>query len=213
MRYEKQSKSVLVTAPEGESCLSNKAAPHTTSRQEKLTDMGNGGADIILADPPWTFSSNSKQRPGRNPRRHYPCMTDEEISELPVGRWAADRSILLMWTTAPMLARSMAIPPAWGFQKYVTNLVWIKDRIGLGFWARNRHEIVLIYTRGGFPCPRPAPFPDSVIEGQQREHSRKPDALHAAIDRVWPDARKLELFAREQREGWSSWGNETGKFG
>ncbi|EYD71787.1 MT-A70 family methyltransferase [Limimaricola hongkongensis] len=170
-----------------------------------------GPFDIILADPPWRFASNSEAKPGRNPRRHYPCMRDEEICALPVARWAAPAALLLMWTTSPMLDRSMAIPRAWGF-RYVSSLVWTKDRIGTGYWARNRHELVLICKRGRFDCPRPAPFADSVISGQQREHSRKPDALHAQIDAAWPEARKLELFARQERPGWTAWGNDTARF-
>jgi N6-adenosine-specific RNA methylase IME4 len=111
-----------------------------------------------------------------------------------------------------MLARSIHIPRAWGF-RYVSQLVWVKERIATGYWARNRHEIVMLYKRGAFPCMRPAPFPDSVIDGQQREHSRKPDALHKMIDAAWPDAKKLEMFSREDRPGWDHWGHETGKFG
>lgn len=170
-----------------------------------------GPYDIILADPPWKFSSNSAKKPGRNPMRHYPCMVDSEIAAMPVRDIAARDSLLLMWTTAPMLERSLDILPAWGF-RYVSQLVWVKDRIGTGFWVRNRHEVVLIGKRGKFPCQRPAPFADSVIEGQQREHSRKPDALHRQIGAAWPEARKVELFAREERPGWDVWGNETGKF-
>lgn len=170
-----------------------------------------GPFDIILADPPWRFASNSETKPSRNAMRHYPCMRDAEISALPVADWAAPAALLLMWTTSPMLERSMAIPRAWGF-RYVSSLVWTKDRIGTGYWARNRHELVLICKRGRFDCPRPAPFADSVISGQQREHSRKPDALHAQVDAAWPDARKLELFARQARPGWTAWGNETDRF-
>lgn len=167
------------------------------------------GFDIIVADPPWKFASNSKEKPGRNAMRHYPCMTDQELCDMDIP--AAKDALLFMWTTAPMLARSLPVLTAWGF-KYVSQLVWIKQRIGTGFWARNRHEVVLIGKRGKFPCPRPAPFPDSVIEGQQREHSRKPDALQDAIDAAWPDANKLEMFARQGRHGWSLSGNEVGKF-
>ncbi|WP_069086725.1 MT-A70 family methyltransferase [Mameliella alba] len=166
---------------------------------------------IIVADPPWRFSSNSKSRPGRNAIRHYPCMTDAEICALPVKDWSDSAALLFMWTTAPMLARAMPVLPAWGFS-YVSQIVWVKDRIGTGFWARNRHEIVLIGKRGKFPCPRPAPFSDSVITGQQREHSRKPDALQDQIDSAWPEARRLEMFARRQRAGWDAWGNDTKRF-
>lgn len=170
-----------------------------------------GSYDIIAADPPWKFASNSAARPGRNAMRHYPCMTDAEICALPVADWAARDALLLMWTTAPMLERSLAVPKAWGF-RYVSQLVWVKDRVGTGFWVRNRHELVLVCRRGGFACPRPAPFADSVLSGGQREHSRKPDDLQDIVDRVWPGLRKLEMFARRERAGWSSWGNDTGRF-
>lgn len=167
--------------------------------------------DIILADPPWKFASNSAAKPGRNAMRHYDCMTDAEICGLPVKAWSADNALLFMWTTAPMLERSLAVPRAWGF-RYKSQLVWVKDRAGTGFWARNRHEIVLICRRGKFPCPKPAPFADSVIEGEQRQHSRKPDGLQDMIDAVWPGARKLEMFARQMRPGWGAFGNEVTKF-
>ena len=164
--------------------------------------------DIIRADPAWRFASNSKAKPGRNAMRHYPCMKDSEIAALPVKDWAARDALLFMWTTAPMLARSMPILDAWGF-KYVSQLVWVKSRIATGFWARNRHEIVLIAKRGKFPCPKPAPFPDSVIEAPTMRHSQKPEALQDRVDAVWPTARKLEMFARRDRAGWDLWGNES----
>jgi N6-adenosine-specific RNA methylase IME4 len=172
-----------------------------------------GPFSIILADPPWRFTSNSEAKPGRNARRHYPCMTDAEIAALPVRDVAAGDALVLMWTTAPMLARSMPIMSAWGF-RYVSQLVWVKHAIGTGFWARNRHEIVLIGKRGRFACPRPAPFGDSVIVADRREHSRKPDSLHAMVESVlaWRDLPKVELFARAPRAGWTAWGNETDRF-
>jgi N6-adenosine-specific RNA methylase IME4 len=170
-----------------------------------------GTYDIIYADPPWKFASNSVAKPGRNAMRHYPCMTDAEICALPVIDHAARASLLLMWTTAPMLVRSLEILPAWGFT-YKSQLVWVKDRIGTGFWVRNRHEILIIGRRGKFPCPRPAPFSDSVINGGQREHSRKPPCVYEMIEATWPDARKVELFARYDRRGWASFGTEIHKF-
>lgn len=170
-----------------------------------------GPFDIMVIDPPWRFSSNSADKPGRNAMRHYPCMSDAEIAALPIRQIMARDSLLLMWVTAPMLERAMAIPPRWGFS-YRSQLVWPKRKIGTGFWVRNRHEPVLLYRRGNFPCPRPAPFPDSIISGDQREHSRKPESLQDQIDRAWPDARKVEMFGRRERAGWSVIGNEVGKF-
>lgn len=167
--------------------------------------------DIILADPPWRFASNSDARPGRNARRHYPCMKPEEIAELPVGDLAGDAALLLLWVTVPHLPTGLQVMDAWGFG-YVSGLVWCKSRIATGFWVRNRHELLLLGKRGRFPCPRPAPFGDSVIEAPQREHSRKPTHVHEMVEKAWPMARRVELFARARRPGWDVWGDEVDKF-
>jgi len=173
--------------------------------------LPEGPFDIIYADPAWRFASNSEARPGRNPRRHYPTMTLDQLARLPVSSIAAQSALLLMWVTVPFAHRGEDVMRAWGFE-YKSQVVWIKDRIGTGYWARNRHEPLLIGTRGRFPCPKPVLFPDSVIFGQQREHSRKPDQVIETLDARFPHMRKLELFARQKRRGWSVWGNETEKF-
>jgi N6-adenosine-specific RNA methylase IME4 len=170
-----------------------------------------GGWQCILADPPWHFASNSKAKPGRNAMRHYPTMTVPEIAAMPVRDLAAKDAILFLWITVPFSHHADAVIRAWGF-KPKSQVVWIKDRIGTGYWARNRHELLHIATRGKFPCPKPALFRDSVIIGQQRKHSRKPDAVHDTIDARLPNLRKLELFARQPRPNWTVWGNDTQKF-
>lgn len=173
----------------------------------------SGPFSICISDPPWRFASNSRAKPGRNPMRHYDCMTVEEIAAMPVRDLFEKDALLLMWTTAPFAARTFEVISAWGFE-YVSQFTWPKDKAGTGFWIRNQHEIVYLCKRGKFPCPKPAPFASSIISGAQREHSRKPDSLHTQIDAqpAWQGLRKLEMFAREPRAGWTVWGNETDKF-
>lgn len=167
--------------------------------------------ELIVSDPPWNFSGNSLSRPGRNARRHYRCMPVSEILALPVGEWAAANSVLYLWVTSPFLEHGLSVLRAWGFT-YKSSFVWVKDRIGTGYWARNRHEMVLIGRRGTFPTPAPAHRRDSVISGQQREHSRKPDALYDHLEAAYPDARKLDMFSRQFRHGWEQFGDEINKF-
>lgn len=138
--------------------------------------------------------------------RHYQCVPLDEMATWSVP--AAPNSLMFMWATAPMTPHALYLLQAWGF-RYVSQMVWTKSRIGTGFWVRNRHELVLIGKRGKFPCPRPAPFADSVIEAPTGRHSEKPEALQDIIDSTWPEARKLEMFARRQRPGWSHHGNEV----
>ena len=180
-------------------------------RAEFATLSASGPFSVILADPPWLFTSNSDAKPGRNARGHYPCMPLRDIAQMPVPSIAARDALLLLWVTVPFAMQAQDIISGWGF-RYVSQVVWIKDRIGLGHWARNRHELLLIAKSGQFACPAPALFPDSVICGQQREHSRKPDAVHAVVDARLGHLRRVELFARQQRPGWASWGNEPDRF-
>ena len=141
--------------------------------------------------------------------RHYECMELDEIKALRPD--ASKDALLYLWVTSPFLAEGIDVVSQWGFT-YKSSLVWVKDRIGMGYWARNRHEIVLIGRRGRFPLPPACPHADSVLSGGQREHSRKPETLQDQIDASWPEARKLEMFARRPRAGWDTWGNETAKF-
>ena len=85
----------------------------------------------------------------------------------------------------------------------------MKDKIGLGFFIRGQHELLLIATRGDMPSPLPANRPPSVIAAPRREHSRKPDEAYELIEGMYPELPKIELFARSTREGWAAWGNEV----
>lgn len=171
----------------------------------------DGGWSVVLADPPWAFSSNSEARPGRNARRHYPTMPVEEIAALPVREVVAASALLLLWVTVPFRHRADEVVRSWGFRSK-SEVVWVKSRIATGYWARNRHETLVIATRGRFPCPRPALFPDSVIAAPTREHSRKPEEVQDILDDRLGSERRLEMFARRQRPGWATWGNDTGRF-
>lgn len=176
-----------------------------------MFDFAGQDFDVILADPPWSFSGNSAARPGRNVRRHYATMTVAEVAAMPVREIAAPRALLLLWITVPHEHRANEVIEAWGVRAK-SRLVWDKRQIGTGYWARNQHEPLIVATRGRFPCPRPALFPTSIIPGERREHSRKPEWVQDVVDARMPDARRIELFARRQREGWTCWGNDADRF-
>lgn len=171
-----------------------------------------GPFDVIVADPPWRFASNSDAKPGRNARRHYDTLQLPDIQALPVAGWAADDAVLFLWVTVPHLEQAFSVIRAWGFA-YKSNICWDKQRIGTGYWTRNEHEHVLIARRGKWPTPPAHLRRGSVIRGGRREHSRKPDELQDWIDATWPEARRLEMFARQRRLGWTAWGKEVEKYG
>ena len=164
--------------------------------------LPSGPFELIYADPPWQLGNPD----GLNaPENHYPTIALEEICALQVP--AADDCLLLLWAVNCLLPEALSVIEAWGFT-YKTNLVWVKPSIGLGNWLRNRHELLLLATRGRFSLPDPDLRPDSVLEAARGRHSQKPDSVYELIERAWPQAAKLELFARQARPGWAAWGNE-----
>lgn len=164
--------------------------------------------DIVVADPPW--KDDFGRTCSRATERHYETMSLEDICNYDVP--AANSALLFLWATAPMLAKALHVMTQWGFE-YRTNLVWDKGVAGTGKWARGRHEHVLLGRRGGYPAPMQGipgrKLPESVIVAPRRAHSQKPEALQDMIERVYPDQRYLELFARRERLGWTTLGNEV----
>ena len=164
---------------------------------------------VIYADPPWHFEVyNEESRIECAAGNHYPTMTLDEICALPVPHLATDAAVLFLWTTLPHLEEALQVVTAWGFA-YKSNVVWVKDQIGLGYLVRNQHELLLIATHGDIPTPLPAQRPASVIHAPRREHSRKPDEAYELIEAMYPELPKIELFARSRRSGWAAWGNQA----
>ncbi len=162
---------------------------------------------VVYADPPWRYEHSMTDN--RKIENQYPTMTLEEICNLPVGDIAAPDAVLLLWTTSPKLAESMDVINAWGFV-YRTCIVWDKERIGMGYYARQQHELLLIASRGSIPVPEPENRPASVIRlKRDNEHSAKPHEFYTLIERMYPEYDRIELFARNNRDGWAAWGNQA----
>jgi N6-adenosine-specific RNA methylase IME4 len=174
--------------------------------QKKPTPpLPDGVYDLLYVDPPWRYDfAESPDR--REVENHYPTMDLDEIKALELP--AADDAILFMWTTSPKLAEAFEVLEAWEFE-YRTCMVWVKDRIGMGYYARQRHELLLIAKRGSLPVPDEANRPDSVIEAPRGVHSAKPEQVYELLEAMYPDASRVEMFARSLRPGWESWGNEV----
>lgn len=162
-----------------------------------------GVFDVLYADPPWRYEHSVDKN--RSIENQYRTLTLPEICALEPP--AATDAVLYLWATNPKLQEALTVVEAWGFT-YVTNMVWVKDKIGMGYHARQRHELLLIATKGTPGTPAAADRPDSVIEAPRGRHSAKPRKVYDLIERAWPNGRYLELFARNDRAGWGSWGNE-----
>ncbi len=162
--------------------------------------------DVILADPPWKYAFSVSDN--RKVENHYPTMSVEELLKLEVP--VAEDSVLFLWVTVPKLKEGLKVLEGWGFE-YKTGMVWVKDRIGMGYYVRNQHELLLIGTKGNIGVPLPENRSSSVIHAPRTKHSAKPDEIYNKIEKMYPGRKYLELFARKRKEGWNTWGNEAGQ--
>lgn len=176
-----------------------------------------------MADPPWTFRNFSTKGEGRNAISHYDCMTIEEIKSVPVPEFAARDCALFLWVTDPFLPRAFELIGAWGFEYKTVAFYWAKlnkkadvSRLteksfftGLGYWTRANVEQCLLATKG--KPTRQARDVRRLIVDHRREHSRKPDEAYARVERL-ARGPYLDLFARESRRHWLTWGDQTALF-
>lgn len=162
----------------------------------------------IVGDPPWALEWNANIGVGRSGRAGlpYPSMTQEAICGLDVASMAEDAAHLWLWTTATFLWDTPRVALSWGFRPTYT-IVWAKNGLGVGGRFRHTVEYLLFCERGAqLPITR-RDLPTHFI-WPKGEHSQKPDAFYDLVESVSPGP-YLEMFARRQRLGWDTWGNEA----
>jgi len=184
--------------------------PDTTAAltAQAATAPGAARYGAILADPPWRFETRGRGG-DRMADHHYPTMPFDDICALPVADLAARDCALFLWITPESLMRGQDVMRAWGFEYRTVAFVWRKTSgpMGLGYWTRKQTELCLLGVRGR-PSRQGRDFED-IIEAPRAAHSQKPPETHARIQRI-VNGPYIELFARQPREGWDSWGNEPG---
>lgn len=174
-----------------------------TPKRERRTKMPKK-YQVIYADPPWRYDFSKSD--SRQVENQYPTMSLEEIKALQVP--AADNSVLYLWATAPELLESLAVLESWGFC-YKTHAIWDKVTMGMGYWFRGQHELLLVGVKGHFSPPEQKLRIPSIIAAKRTNHSAKPDIVRTLIQIWYPNTAKLELFARQEAAGWDCWGNEV----
>jgi N6-adenosine-specific RNA methylase IME4 len=168
------------------------------------TAFPNRRYNVILADPPWKFDAAMTQVP----EEVYPTMTTEDICKLPVADLATPDAVLFLWVPSSLLKKSWLVMESWGFE-FVTDMVWVKDRVGMGRVVLQQHEPLLLARQGTKIDVDPYARPASVIEAPRGRHSKKPEQVYEIIEKMFPELAKIELFARSRRAGWDAWGNEV----
>lgn len=169
--------------------------------------------NIIYADPPWAYKDKALSG-NRGACCKYSVMeTADMLNTFPIKRIAADDCVLFMWVTMPKLNECFELIKAWGFEYKTCAFTWIKknkksDSLfwGMGGWTRANAELCLIATKG--KPKRESAGVHSVVLTPIEEHSKKPQEVRERIVELCGDLPRIELFARQQVDGWDSWGNE-----
>lgn len=182
-------------------------------------------AGLILADPAWAFMTYSGSSvPQRAEEQHYDVMSLEAMCAMPVLDLAAKDCVLVMWVIGSHLDQALALGRAWGFTYKTDLFTWVKTGkydpkvrpISLGKWSRKQTEMALIFTRGK-PKRLDAGIrqlmesDEHIIFAPKREHSRKPEEQYERLQRLVAGP-YVELFARQSRSSWTTWGDQADKF-
>jgi len=184
--------------------------------------LPDGKWDVIVADPPWSYTG--AQDKWGAAAKFYDTLTDDELRNLPVKDMMHKQSVLFMWATSPRMDAAIDLMRHWGLTYRGVSFVWVKTRqdgvtpIGAQGVRPTIVKPTVEFVLAGTVCKtgRPLKLADegvaNVVLAPKREHSRKPDEVNRRIDRLYPDASKIELFARSKWPNWDAWGNQVGLF-
>lgn len=171
--------------------------------------------NIIYADPPWRYNArnNPRTRFGKGAYGHYSLMTMEDIEKLPIDKISADNCALFLWVTFPYLDKQIKLFEKWGFEYKTLGFSWIKTNkknnkpfFGIGYYSKSNCEVCLLGIKGKMkPISNKI---SSCVIAPKEEHSKKPDEVRKRIVDLFGDLPRIELFARQETDGWDCFGDE-----
>ena len=176
------------------------------SEIKPTSSLPEGKYDVIVIDPPWAYGTkyDSENRRVASPYEEMDLESLKKI-KLPIS----DNAVLWLWTTHKFIWDAKTLLEHWGFD-YKILLVWDKEKLGLGAWLRCQVEFCLLGIKGKPQCWNLTNERD-IIRESRREHSRKPKAFYEMVKKLCK-GKRIDMFSREERDGFDRWGNETEKF-
>lgn len=188
---------------------------------EFYPDLPQKKFDVIYADPPWDYggklqfdkSSKSADKIDLGKKIFissanfkYPTVKTKDLKKIPIHEIANDDCLLFMWVTNPHLAQGIELGKAWGFEYKTVAFVWDKMVHNPGQYTMSYCELCLVFKRGRIPKPRSARNIKQLIHSKRTKHSEKPMQVLDSIEKMFTSQQKIELFARNNPEGWDIWG-------
>ena len=179
--------------------------------------------DVIYADPPWDyggkmqFDKTSIKSENVGSKKNifissaqfkYPTLKLKELKMLDIASISNDDCLLFMWTTGPHLSTAIELGESWGFEYKTIAFVWDKMIHNPGRYTLSQTELCLVFKKGRIPSPRGARNIRQLVAVKRGKHSEKPEIVIDGITKMFPEQRKIELFARKNYVGWDNWGLE-----
>lgn len=182
----------------------------------------NGPYDVLMVDPPWPvegyWGNQGRKGSVRGHIAGLPYKTEQwanlwDLLDGAVLNQAAPHHALFLWTLEQYLTETEAELRTRGYRRS-SRIIWDKGNGPLTYRLRRTHEYLLWYCR---PRLFPASMREnckytSIIRAESRQHSRKPEAAYRLVESLYPDARKLDAFSREYRQGWDAFGDQIDHF-
>jgi len=167
----------------------------------KQLEKPTGLFDVIVVDPPWEFQQEYDPNFARG-TGDYPTMSLDKIKAIKLP--SKKDCVLWLWVTNNRIKEGFEVLESWGFI-YRDILTWDKEIMGIGSWLRNQTEHCLMATKG-HPVME-LTNQTTVIREKRTKHSKKPEIFYRVVEKLCI-GEKLDYFARERKNGWSSYGDE-----
>lgn len=175
---------------------------------------------VLMIDPPWNKKKGGlrKVAPRQTRQLDYKTMGTGEIFELldrEIFPLTAPAHIVFLWTVEEFLQEAEREMEKRNYKRHV-RIIWDKENgVAPAFSIRYAHEYMIWYYKGPFMNVEKNMRGKytSVIRERGREHSRKPAAAYKFIEDCFKSYMPfLDVFSREERENWISWGDQTTYF-
>jgi N6-adenosine-specific RNA methylase IME4 len=165
--------------------------------------------DIVYADPPWRQTRGGKRKVRKNQGKDldYQTLSLQEIESI-IGGF--NGKTLFMWAIDKYLFEAHELSSRLGYKLHA-RIIWDKQNgVAPAFTVRYSHEYLLWFYKSPMPkisIEMRGKY-TTVLREKSTKHSKKPESAYRMIENLYPASRKIELFARNLRDGWASWGNE-----
>jgi mRNA (2'-O-methyladenosine-N6-)-methyltransferase len=144
----------------------------------------------------------------------YKQLPNSAIERLPIPQLQKN-GFIFIWVINARYSFAIELMEKWGYE-VVDDITWVKSTVnrrlakGHGFYLQHAKETCLVGKKGDDPPGMQTNISSDVIFSERRGQSQKPEEMYELIEKLVPNGRYLEIFARRNnlRNYWVSIGIE-----